>query len=156
MDGLMERSMGRLMEMANVVDLFGAPLHPYTRGLMLSVPRIDQDISKFSNPLKEISGTVPTLIDLPPGCKFHPRCAYAFEAGVPRIVTFPTSPIFCALGSGVMDVIQYYETSNYILFKEPVGLGGSGTGSYFTDYTKFNRIVEELQKAAIRGTRRPG
>ncbi len=71
---------GRLMEMANVVDLFRAPLHPYTQGLMLSIPRIDQDINKFSNPLKEISGTVPTLIDLPAGCKFHPRCSYAFDA----------------------------------------------------------------------------
>lgn len=83
-------------------------------------------------------------------------CAYAFEAGVPRIVTFPTSPIFCALGSGVMDVIQYYETSNYILFKEPIGLGGSGTGSFFNDYEKFNGIVEELRKTAIRDLRGQG
>ena len=40
-------------------------------------------------------------------------CGYTFEAGVPKIVTFPTSPVFCALGSAVMDVIQYYETTKY-------------------------------------------
>jgi N-methylhydantoinase A/oxoprolinase/acetone carboxylase beta subunit len=83
-------------------------------------------------------------------------CAYAFEAGVPKIATFPTSPIFCALGSGVMDVIQYYETTNYILYKQPAGLGGEGTGSYFTDYEKFNSTVEELQKVAVRDLKGQG
>ncbi len=70
---------GRLMEMASVFDLFQEPLHPYTQGLLLSIPRIDQDIDKYTNPLKEISGTVPSLIDLAPGCKFHPRCSHAFD-----------------------------------------------------------------------------
>ena len=54
-------------------------------------------------------------------------CGYTFEAGVPKIVTFPTSPVFCALGSAVMDVVQYYETTKYVLFKQPAGLGGAGT-----------------------------
>jgi oligopeptide/dipeptide ABC transporter ATP-binding protein len=70
---------GRLMEVADVFDLFKDPLHPYTRGLLLTIPRIDQNISKYDNPLKEIPGTVPTLIDLPQGCKFYPRCSYAFD-----------------------------------------------------------------------------
>ena len=83
-------------------------------------------------------------------------CGYTFEAGVPKIVTLPTSPIFCALGSGVMDVIQYYETTNYILFKQPTGLGGVGTGEYFTDYERFNGVVEELQKIAIRDLKGQG
>jgi N-methylhydantoinase A/oxoprolinase/acetone carboxylase beta subunit len=83
-------------------------------------------------------------------------CGYAFEAGVPKIITFPTSPIFCALGSGVMDVIQYYEASNYILFKQPAGLGGVGTGEFFTDYSAFNGMVEELQKVAIRDLKGQG
>jgi len=83
-------------------------------------------------------------------------CGYTFEAGVPKIVTLPTSPIFCALGSGVMDVIQYYETTNYILFKQPTGLGGVGTGEYSTDYDSFNRTVEELQKVAIRDLKGQG
>ncbi len=83
-------------------------------------------------------------------------CGYTFEAGVPKIVTFPTSPIFCALGSGVMDVIQYYEATNYILFKQPAGLGGKGTGEFFSDYDKFNGMVEELQKLAIRDLKGQG
>jgi N-methylhydantoinase A/oxoprolinase/acetone carboxylase beta subunit len=83
-------------------------------------------------------------------------CGYTFEAGVPKIVTFPTSPIFCALGSGVMDVIQYYETTNYILFKQPSGLGGTGTGEFFTDYESFNETVRELQKVAIRDLKGQG
>ena len=77
-------------------------------------------------------------------------CGYTFEAGVPKIVTFPTSPVFCALGSAVMDVIQYYEATRYVLFKQPAGLGGAGTGEYFTDYERFNDVVRELQRLAIR------
>jgi N-methylhydantoinase A/oxoprolinase/acetone carboxylase beta subunit len=77
-------------------------------------------------------------------------CGYTFEAGVPKIVTFPTSPVFCALGSAVMDVVQYYETTKYVLFKQPAGLGGAGTGEYFADYERFNQVVRELQKLAIR------
>jgi oligopeptide/dipeptide ABC transporter ATP-binding protein len=69
---------GRLMEMANVMDLFKKPLHPYTRGLLLSMPRIDKDIDKYKTPLKEIPGTVPSLLNLPSGCKFYPRCSYVF------------------------------------------------------------------------------
>lgn len=68
---------GRLMEMAQVTELFHDPLHPYTQGLLSSVPRIDEDIDKRTNPLKEISGTVPNLIELPPGCKFYDRCTVA-------------------------------------------------------------------------------
>ena len=71
---------GRLMEMAKATDLFENPLHPYTQGLMLSIPRIDQEVDKYSTPLKEIYGSVPNLIDLPHGCKFHPRCSYAFDS----------------------------------------------------------------------------
>jgi oligopeptide/dipeptide ABC transporter ATP-binding protein len=70
---------GRLVEMACAMDLFKNPLHPYTRGLLLSIPRIYQDTDKYISPLKEIPGTVPSLLDLPPGCKFSPRCSYAFD-----------------------------------------------------------------------------
>ncbi|HEY94816.1 MAG TPA: hydantoinase/oxoprolinase family protein [Dehalococcoidia bacterium] len=77
-------------------------------------------------------------------------CGYTFEAGVPKILTFPASPVFCALGSAVMDVIQYYEATKYILLKQPSGIGGAGTGQYFTDYESFNEVVESLQKRAVR------
>jgi oligopeptide/dipeptide ABC transporter ATP-binding protein len=70
---------GRLMELANVIDLFREPLHPYTQGLLLSMPRIDEEVGKNRKPLKEITGTVPNFLNLPPGCKFSPRCPYVFE-----------------------------------------------------------------------------
>jgi N-methylhydantoinase A/acetophenone carboxylase len=55
-----------------------------------------------------------------------------------------------------MDVVQYYETTNYVLFKQPVGLGGAGTGEFLTDYTVFNETVERLREVAIRDLKGQG
>jgi len=77
-------------------------------------------------------------------------CGYSFESGVPKIVTFLQTPVFCALGSALMDVIQYYDMSKYILMRRP------GTMEYFTDYQQFNNIVQELQKRAIRDLKGQG
>jgi N-methylhydantoinase A/oxoprolinase/acetone carboxylase beta subunit len=71
-------------------------------------------------------------------------CGYAFGAGVPKIVTFLQTPVFCALGSAVMDVIQFYEMSKHIVLIKP------GTMEYFSEYEQFNGVVEELQRRAIR------
>jgi N-methylhydantoinase A/oxoprolinase/acetone carboxylase beta subunit len=49
-----------------------------------------------------------------------------------------------------MDVVQYYETTKYVLFKQPAGLGGVGTGEYFADYERFNQVVGDLQRLAVR------
>lgn len=65
---------GHIVEESPVEDIFHEPLHPYTKGLMRSVPRIDQDQT-----LRPISGLVPNLYDLPTGCRFHPRCPYAMD-----------------------------------------------------------------------------
>ncbi|MBW1614616.1 MAG: ABC transporter ATP-binding protein [Deltaproteobacteria bacterium] len=70
---------GRLVELANVIDLFKQPLHPYTDGLLRSIPWIHQETDKFKNPLNEIPGDVPSLLNLPEGCKFYPRCSHAFS-----------------------------------------------------------------------------
>jgi oligopeptide/dipeptide ABC transporter ATP-binding protein len=70
---------GKLVELADVMSLFRNPLHPYTQGLLLSIPRIDREIDKYRSPLNEILGTVPSLSNLPPGCKFYPRCPHAFD-----------------------------------------------------------------------------
>ena len=70
---------GRKIEEATVEALFDTPLHPYTQGLLASVPRLgllDQG-ETVSERLKEIPGRVPSLIDLPAGCTFAPRCALA-------------------------------------------------------------------------------
>jgi oligopeptide/dipeptide ABC transporter ATP-binding protein len=70
---------GRKVEEANVDDLFERPAHPYTRGLLDSIPSLD--LAARAEPgrarLNEIKGMVPSLFDLPKGCSFAPRCAFA-------------------------------------------------------------------------------
>jgi len=67
---------GRVVEEATVERLFASPLHPYTQGLIRSIPRIDKDAGKRAR-LEAIGGTVPSLITPPPGCRFAPRCKLA-------------------------------------------------------------------------------
>src|ERR1700720_1715201 len=71
---------GRKVEEAPIGALFTRPLHPYTRGLLASVPRLTLRRDGLASPqgsLQEIPGMVPALINLPPGCVFAPRCALA-------------------------------------------------------------------------------
>ncbi|HYC66432.1 MAG TPA: ABC transporter ATP-binding protein [Reyranellaceae bacterium] len=67
---------GRIVETARARDLYKHPRHPYTRGLMASVPRLDGDTDR---PLVPIEGQPPDLASLPPGCAFAPRCRFAQE-----------------------------------------------------------------------------
>jgi peptide/nickel transport system ATP-binding protein len=66
---------GKVVEEADVDRLFEYPHHPYTQGLIRSIPRIDLD-SEHKVRLEAIGGTVPNLIDPPPGCRFAPRCRH--------------------------------------------------------------------------------
>jgi peptide/nickel transport system ATP-binding protein len=68
---------GKVVEEADVDSLFESPRHPYTQGLIRSIPRIDLD-SAHKTRLETIGGTVPILIDPAPGCRFAPRCRFAF------------------------------------------------------------------------------
>jgi peptide/nickel transport system ATP-binding protein len=71
---------GRKVEEAEVEDLFGEPLHPYTHGLMGSIPRLELmsgGSGAAAERLQEIPGIVPLLTNLPPGCLFAPRCPHA-------------------------------------------------------------------------------
>jgi peptide/nickel transport system ATP-binding protein/oligopeptide transport system ATP-binding protein len=68
---------GRVVEEAATVALFEEPLHPYTQGLLRSVPRMGQRAKFGRERLAEISGVVPSLYELPEGCTFHPRCGEA-------------------------------------------------------------------------------
>jgi peptide/nickel transport system ATP-binding protein len=70
---------GRVVEEASVEALFARPLHPYTQGLIRSIPRIDKVAGKKLR-LEAIGGMVPSLIDPPPGCRFAPRCKRAMPA----------------------------------------------------------------------------
>jgi peptide/nickel transport system ATP-binding protein/oligopeptide transport system ATP-binding protein len=67
---------GKIVESADVRAIFHNPLHPYTRQLLASVPRLGAEQDR----LQEIPGVVPNLYALPPGCDFHPRCAEARDA----------------------------------------------------------------------------
>jgi peptide/nickel transport system ATP-binding protein len=65
---------GRIVEIGAVRDVVKAPLHPYTIGLMGSIPKPDVDTPR----LTQIPGTMPRLTAMPAGCAFHPRCPHAF------------------------------------------------------------------------------
>ena len=71
---------GRKVEEAEVGELFSRPLHPYTVGLLASIPRLDLlrgEVRNAADRLQEIPGIVPPLFDLPEGCAFAPRCPKA-------------------------------------------------------------------------------
>ncbi len=69
---------GKVVEEASVDELFGNPRHPYTQGLIRSIPRIDLD-AEHKTRLEAIGGSVPILINPPPGCRFAPRCKHAMS-----------------------------------------------------------------------------
>lgn len=64
---------GKVVEYADTIDIFSRPLHPYTEGLLKSIPRLNQSVEK----LHVIDGMVPSLSQMPKGCRFCPRCEYA-------------------------------------------------------------------------------
>ena len=66
---------GRIVETANIDEIYRHPAHPYTEGLIASIPRLDQK----GHPLQPITGSPPNLMRVPPGCSFHPRCPYRRE-----------------------------------------------------------------------------
>jgi oligopeptide/dipeptide ABC transporter ATP-binding protein len=70
---------GKKVEEASVDALFADPRHPYTRGLMASIPAVPTSRATEKARLAEIPGTVPSLTRLPPGCAFAPRCALAID-----------------------------------------------------------------------------
>jgi oligopeptide/dipeptide ABC transporter ATP-binding protein len=69
---------GRIFEYANVRSIFTNPKHPYTQGLLNSIPRMDKEYTNKER-LEAIPGLVPSLFDLPGGCKFLERCKRAID-----------------------------------------------------------------------------
>jgi oligopeptide transport system ATP-binding protein len=78
--GMCERVMvmyaGRVVESGPTTDVFAHPKHPYTWSLLRSIPRLDDELHE---PLKAIEGLPPSLVDLPSGCAFHPRCTFKVD-----------------------------------------------------------------------------
>jgi peptide/nickel transport system ATP-binding protein len=73
-DDILVMYAGRSVEYASADEIFTAPQHPYTWGLLGSMPRLDRERTER---LKPIQGAPPSLINVPSGCPFHPRCTYA-------------------------------------------------------------------------------
>jgi peptide/nickel transport system ATP-binding protein len=81
----------RIVEQADVHNLFGRPQHPYTWGLMGSLPRLETDVER----LTQIPGQPPSLLRPPAGCRFHPRCPHVMEVcktTVPDLVPTQKDP----------------------------------------------------------------
>jgi peptide/nickel transport system ATP-binding protein len=91
---------GNVAEIAPVRELFRRPLHPYTQGLLSSIPRMDDPTKR----LESIPGSVPNLIYPPSGCRFHPRCPFAMpickEARPPMTVEGEGHTVACYLYHG--------------------------------------------------------
>ncbi|MBB5117205.1 peptide ABC transporter ATPase [Streptomyces eurocidicus] len=83
-DDLLVMYAGRAVERGPVREVLSAPGHPYTWGLLGSMPRLTSDVRE---PLVPIPGTPPSLLAPPPGCPFHPRCGYVAEVGGDRCRT---------------------------------------------------------------------
>jgi peptide/nickel transport system ATP-binding protein/oligopeptide transport system ATP-binding protein len=93
---------GRVVEEGTTRDIFENPKHPYTRGLLKSVPKLGERSRKGRTRLVEISGIVPSLYELPQGCSFHPRCSHAMD------ICRETPPKFVDLG-GIHKMRCYLE-----------------------------------------------
>jgi peptide/nickel transport system ATP-binding protein len=94
---------GQVVEEALVSELFAHPRHPYTQGLIRSIPRIDSALTKKGR-LETIPGTVPKLIAPPEGCRFAPRCKFAMpactQATPPLRQVAPGHKVACILDTG--------------------------------------------------------
>jgi peptide/nickel transport system ATP-binding protein len=95
---------GLIVETAPVEELYRRPLHPYSQGLLASIPRVDQPEKQLSS----IPGSVPNLINPPGGCRFHPRCPYAMpickEIRPPTTVEGERHTVACYLYKGPVAV----------------------------------------------------
>jgi oligopeptide/dipeptide ABC transporter ATP-binding protein len=88
---------GRIVERGPVAEVFESPQHPYTEALLRSIPVVGM---RYSQPLEAIKGMVPSPLDWPPGCRFAPRCEYAFDRCVtedPPLLAVPPQESACWL-----------------------------------------------------------
>jgi oligopeptide/dipeptide ABC transporter ATP-binding protein len=102
---------GVVVETADVKTLFAQPLHPYTRGLLNSIPRADRRLKRKGR-LNTIPGLVPSLLNLAPGCRFANRCSDANDR-----CRVPEPPLVSAPGSeGGLHLVRcwlYHDTGKH-------------------------------------------
>ncbi len=77
-------------------------------------------------------------------------CGYGFRVGVPKIVSFPFSPVFCTFGSANMDIVHIFEQSRHVPFMAPI------TKQFTVNYDTFNSIAKDLQERALKEIRAEG
>jgi peptide/nickel transport system ATP-binding protein len=94
-DDILVMYAGRAMEYNRAEKVFTAPEHPYTWGLLASMPRLDREVRER---LKPIDGSPPSLINLPTGCPFNPRCPYRGRDGIPCTTVDPHLPPYVQAG----------------------------------------------------------
>jgi oligopeptide/dipeptide ABC transporter ATP-binding protein len=95
---------GRVVELSGVYEIFNSPRHPYTVGLMNSLAKLDHDQAQ----LEPIPGQPPSLVNLPPGCAFHPRCQLSHGRAICR-TEVPPIRAFAAGGAGHMSACHFAE-----------------------------------------------
>ena len=104
-DDVMVMYAGKQVEYGSAHDVFYQPCHPYTWGLLDSLPRHDID---EKGTLLPIEGQPPSLIDVPSGCAFHPRCPYARERCVKE------SPVLREITSGHLAACHFAGEDGFV------------------------------------------
>jgi oligopeptide/dipeptide ABC transporter ATP-binding protein len=97
---------GKIVERSPVAELFERPKHPYTQGLLRSVPRLTSATDGKADRLQTIDGTVPNPANLPPGCHFAPRCPFRMER-----CTLGEIPLYSLEGEVCVRCVLYEEES---------------------------------------------
>lgn len=101
--------LGQIIEEASVFDLFTNPLHPYTQGLLASIPSVDSD---SDGELLSITGSVPSLFNLPVGCRFASRCKWVTESceqAVPNLRSINDMNVRCIRAEEIQESVLHEE-----------------------------------------------
>jgi oligopeptide/dipeptide ABC transporter ATP-binding protein len=103
--------LGRLIEEGPTPQIIADPRHPYTQALLSAVPEADPALARRKQPVELRSANIPSLLNLPPGCTFHPRCPYAVagwcDTAVPPLVTLANGVrVACPVLNEVHEVNQ--------------------------------------------------
>lgn len=101
---------GQVVEKASVKDIFKDPKHPYTKGLLSSIPKIDEDAERLST----IEGSVPSPLNLPSGCNFSDRCPYCTKKCKeiePSLISLGTRDVSCLLYDENFNKLKHEEVN---------------------------------------------